>query len=787
MSTYGFASYDDVVGDAWTPEAELLLRNSVRYALDAPPAGGQVEGVLSGANGPLTGTVTVVETERVIPVSEDGRYLVGLPPGTWTLRGSAPHHSDAEVTVEVAVGDRLTRDLVLTPLDTGSVAGTVTDGDGAPLTGVGVAVEGTGLAATTDTSGGFRVDGVPAGKHQLVFTASGWQTARKVVEVTPGEVATADVVLGAAGRVALVGDYVGSLRGLLERDGYVVTDHGTSAANFDALASEVADYDVVILNRGASSSAVPAFGRLVEAAAAEHVSVMFGSQWGGDAIASLRALRGDPQSVTGSFVPTPVSYLPAAGHPIFAGFAPGRPIVILDDPDQTGDNQQFSVFDGYSGMVLADLHGQDRTLGSGVGLRFSSSDSVELLMGSLTAGSYGRPGVEWTAAAEKIYLQAVAFAVTAQRGSVAGAVSSDGAAVDGAKVTVAGDAQPAVTVTTGADGLYDVGAVDGTYTVTVTATGYVEQSREVTVADHATVTADFELATLPRGELTGVVTDADGPVAGAAVTGDGDEDWKATTGPDGRYQVTGLLDGPYVVTATAPGHLPTEASLDYAGPSMTFDLTLTRIDVGVLGDADGALVDFLRDEGVAAGPIDWSADLELTGYDVVVVNGDGGDPVTDAEFAELEGETEASGAGVVWTGSWGDRGGLRILAAHDDRVTLGASGYGDGSVRVTDFAKKSRLFTGLTDPATILSTGSYWSTIAAYDGRRLATQRVALESGGEATGIGAAWDWTSRTDVEVLLASLGATGAVGPDLGWTPAGERLFLNAVELARDPSRK
>ena len=60
-----------------------------------------------------------------------------------------------------------------------------------------------------------------------------------------------------------------------------------------------------------------------------------------------------------------------------------------------------------------------------------------------------------------------------------------------------------------------------------------------------------------------------------------------------------------------------------------------------------------------------------------------------------------------------------------------------------------------------------------------------IESGGTATGIGAAWDWTSKRDVEVLLASLAATGTTGPDLGWTAAGERLFLNAVELARDPS--
>jgi hypothetical protein len=64
---------------------------------------------------------------------------------------------------------------------------------------------------------------------------------------------------------------------------------------------------------------------------------------------------------------------------------------------------------------------------------------------------------------------------------------------------------------------------------------------------------------------------------------------------------------------------------------------------------------------------------------------------------------------------------------------------------------------------------------------------VTLDSGEVATGIGAAWDWTSHQDVEVLLASVAASGTIGPDLGWTAAGERLFLNAVALAREPGRR
>src|SRR5690606_39268057 len=145
------------------PEAERLLRNSIRYALDAPPAGGQVEGVLSGAAGPLAGRVAVVETGRVVQAADDGEYVIGLPAGTWTLRGSAAHHIDEEVTVEVAVGKRVTHDLTLTALDTGTVAGSVTDAEGAGLPGAEVSIAGTEFATTTDTGGAYTLEGIPVG------------------------------------------------------------------------------------------------------------------------------------------------------------------------------------------------------------------------------------------------------------------------------------------------------------------------------------------------------------------------------------------------------------------------------------------------------------------------------------------------------------------------------------------------------------------------------------------------------------------------------------------------
>jgi hypothetical protein len=776
VSLYGYPATDTADRFGWTAEAELLLRNALGYALDAPAQGGQVEGVLRSDSGPVAGSVTVVETGRRYPVADDGAYLIGLPAGTWTLRGEATNHGSAEVEVTVSAGESVARDVVLTLLPAGDLSGTVTDTDGAPLVDAQIAVVGTAFTATTAADGSYRIAGIPEGRYVVTATAPGHQTARGEVEIVADQTATADLRLGASLGLALVDDSGGSLNALLSREGYAITTY--TGAQLSALTAAITDYDVIVVNDGFSGDEVAAFATLLDVAAANGVSIVAGGQFGGDAIDTLRDLRGDPATLDDGFVPNPISYRPTSAHPIFAGFPVGEPITIIDDPD--GGNQQFLTFGGYSGSTIADVvsDGDGADLGHGVGFRYTSGSSVEVLLASLGAGTYGRPGDEWTAAGERIYLNAVHFAATAKRGELSGVVSSGGAPVEGATVSVEG----AGSVTTDAQGHYAIGVTDGTWTVRVEAVGYEPATAEVTVADAASVTHDVDLSALPRHPVTGTVTDVGGtPVAGATVTATGVEDWSATTGADGRFTVPGLLDGEYEVRVAADGYLEEERTVAVAGPT-TIDVSLTAIDVAVLGDVNGELVDFLRDQGVAAGELAWSDATELAPYDVVVVNGDGGTDLTDARFGAFEAAAGASEAGVVYTGTWGSEGGVRLLDEFTDRVEAGVGGYGQGTVELTKL-RKHELFSGLGTAPTLLVEGGYYGSIESYDGTRLADQRVATD-GGQVTGIGAAYDWLDRSDVEVLLASMAVTDASGPNLGWTEQGERLLINAVEFARSP---
>ena len=513
--------------------------------------------------GALTGSVTVVETGRRYTVSGDGSFLIGLPPGTWTLRGEATNYGPADVQVTVSDGDRLSQNVTLTLLPNGDIRGTVTDESGAPVAGALVAVRETEFTATTGPDGGYLISGIPEGEYMVEASTAGHQTSRAQVTVTADETTPVDLQLVPSQRVALLGDYLGSLRGLLTSDGYTVTEY--SSSQLAAMTSEITQYDVVVLDDGVAATARPALTALLDAAAANGVSVVFGGQWGGGAIGDLRLIRNDPQAIDSDFVPNPVSYTPTRQHPIFAGFPVGEPITILADPK--GGNQQYLTFDGYSGTTIADVHSDadGANLGHGVGYRYTSRSSVEVLLASLGVGTYGRPGEEWTSDAELIYLNAVAFATNATRGEIAGTVTAGGAPVAKAQVTVT---ELGSNATTDSAGGYSIGAPDGTYTVEVEALGFERATGQVTVRDAAAVRLDFELTALPRHNLTGTVTDDRGqPVIGATVRGSGVEDWSSTTGADGTFTRPGLLAGEYDVTVVADGYLDKMTTVEVEGPT----------------------------------------------------------------------------------------------------------------------------------------------------------------------------------------------------------------------------
>src|SRR5690606_21690222 len=140
-------------------------------------------------------------------------------PRQW-MRGRRPSHGHAFRTRE---GTQMIRDVLLrgfagiallagalaaageataqTAPDTGTVTGRVVLAvDGSPVHGATVVVVGTRRSATTDETGGFRIDSVPAGTHEVIAQREHLSADRQTVTVTAGETVEIAFALGLEAR-----------------------------------------------------------------------------------------------------------------------------------------------------------------------------------------------------------------------------------------------------------------------------------------------------------------------------------------------------------------------------------------------------------------------------------------------------------------------------------------------------------------------------------------------------------------------------------------------------------
>jgi outer membrane protein assembly factor BamB len=788
ITYYTWPELDGEPAGFWNENTERLFHNAINYALDAPPLAAEATGVVtSSAGGILDAEIRVAETGEAVHTREgDGTYLLPLQPGSWTIEVSAFGHATATHEVTVIAGQVLRLDVTLAADAVGTLSGTITDAADAPIAGAEVALEGTPLSATTDASGAFTIGAVPIGDYTAAVRATGFETVREPVTISEGATTTLNLRLTESRIVAVAGDYLRSseyrISGLLEGAGYEVRQWSWSDVQNHV--GELGDVALVILNGNGTDPTAAELTTFVEAADAAEVPIIVAGQYGGGAFEDFRDAFGDPPTVGWDFTAGAIHYRPASEHPIFAGFAVGEPIELVRDP--AGGNQQYVTFEGYSGTELATLEGADAggdgLVGDGVAYRFSSPTSVHLLLASLGASTYGFPGTDgdWTEDAERVYLNAVAWAIEATQGEVYGTVTSGGEPVADATVRAL---EAGVETRTGADGSYRLGVPDGTHTIRVTLDGYEPFETTVTVAESEAVQLDVELVRVPRGAIAGtVLNEADAPIAGATVTLSGPMTDEAVTAADGTFGFDDLLPGMYAVDVTAGGFLPNGAEVEVvAGETAPLTIRLTANDVGVLGDVDGAFVDFLRDNGLAAEELTWTDAGQLERYDVLIVNG--GEPSED-EFTSMIAAADEAMTSVIFTGSWGvETGGIRLLErVAPDEVEVGDHGYRDGAVTITGFDAEHPLFANLDDPFAPVADDGYWSALASYVGHPLADLAIG-GAGDDPAGLAAAYDFRSAESVHLLLAASAATDLIGPGYGWTEDGARLLLNAVAWTRD----
>jgi hypothetical protein len=136
-----------------------------------------------------------------------GAYrLCGLPDSTYaTLQAAGPRASTGEVQTRIGPHGVSHVNLRLAEVDDGrpapplgTIAGSVSDSLGRPVSNARVTLDGSTLETTTDVAGRFRLGGVKGGTQTIEVRRVGLDPVRRPVDVVPGATTTADLTLARA-------------------------------------------------------------------------------------------------------------------------------------------------------------------------------------------------------------------------------------------------------------------------------------------------------------------------------------------------------------------------------------------------------------------------------------------------------------------------------------------------------------------------------------------------------------------------------------------------------------
>jgi len=218
---------------------------------------GFVSGTVRSTTGTPVGGATVVATDRGgggggrTTADDAGRYRLVLPPSTYDLTGSAFGYVSGTVWgVSVVTGATTVVDLALTPLPTGTLRVSVTDGaTGGPLTAT-VGVLDTPLEAT----GSAVTFSLPAGNYVVQARRLGYRVVTATAAITVGGAATVAFSLPPAPTILLVdsgrwyyGSQIGYFRQALDDLAYTYDEWPIDLLPDDLPeAEDLAPYDIVI-------------------------------------------------------------------------------------------------------------------------------------------------------------------------------------------------------------------------------------------------------------------------------------------------------------------------------------------------------------------------------------------------------------------------------------------------------------------------------------------------------------------------------------------------------------
>ena len=784
--------------EEWGEAGQQVFLNAVRYA--GAPNLAQVTGDVVDPDGvPVPhAEVTVEDRTWSAATDEGGQFRLGLPDGTHHLQVSAHGYEDGTLEVTVVDGAPQHHTVELALGDVGALTGTVTGGvlpgagngapaAGDPLEGATVRVVGTPLQTVTDAQGRYDFPRIEAGPVELEIEVADHLRTLHPFTMSSGS-HTEDVTLLESPTVGVVADSTsgatsGRMAAFLEDWGYLPVDVGwTDTAAY-------ADLDMVVVNVGAAGHDPGADGldTFLDAANRHDLPVIWTGNYSRGGIQYLTKYLDDPTEWDAGTLDGVVTTTVVEDHPLTAGlpetFAP------------TDAGRMYGLFTGYSGTTVATIASEEGPAGDSIAYDGRTVGSVDVLLSTAGASSYGAPGTREDAAhyftpeTSRVMANALQWAVTAQglgadtRGAV---VDSSGQPVE-ATVTVeeTGRTHPA----RAGDGSYVVTLDPGTWTLTASAFGYEDGTTTVTVGEGESVTSQITLPTSPGAGITGTVLSPEGaPVEGAEVLVL-DTEHELTTGADGTFQVPHLPAGDWTVVARAEGMVTDYADVTVTdGEQAQAELRLgTPAHLVVVADRSTSMTDFLEGNGYTVDRFTYPqvADLDLGDgtYDLIYLNGQGVAPAEDL-FTGILDDAAAGDVPVVLPSQF-NSGSIRHLSSFTgDPESVNQSFEPEAmGLEVTaehpvlEGYQVGEVVTTLSNPG----SNQQYQAFTGYSGTMLA--ETAEPATGDTFGGGIGFRFATPGSVHLLLGGLAASSYGAPETRWTDNAERIVLNGVGWAME----
>ncbi|MBV8208060.1 MAG: carboxypeptidase regulatory-like domain-containing protein [Acidobacteria bacterium] len=491
----------------------------------APLNPGTVTGTVVTSGGSPVAGASVSADGVTATTNAGGSYtLANLPAGAVTLTVSAPGEQTATQSATVVAGSSTTVAPVTLTSNAGNVTGKVTDSSGNAIAGASVGFG--GASTTTDSTGAYSLDGIPAGTIQLVASATEYQSVTQTVAITGGNTTTANFSL------ALSSNSPGTVAG-------VVTNISTGQAISGASVKWNTTTATTDSNGNYSLANVSAGTQTVTASATGYLPVSSSTT-----VAGGTSTLNFQLSTAGILNVTVVN---SAGAAVAAA-----PVKLS------------------GGIIATSLSGATNSAGQ------YSSNWIPIGSYTVTSGSVSEAATVNTGQTTSITLTQAGS--TATTGTISGTVtSSSGAALAGATVS-----SGSASVTSQANGSYTLAAIPaGTVSVTASLGGYQTATQSVSVTAGTTASANFTLTPASStGSVTGKVTNISNGMALAGAT----VKWNSTavsTNSSGVYTISNVSAGSETLTGSANGYLARTGTVTVSGGA-TATLNLQLATAGII-------------------------------------------------------------------------------------------------------------------------------------------------------------------------------------------------------------